>query len=229
MNEDAMRSIIVNAVNELAPVLWAAQSAALAAANTRCRGLVHDKYPSLRPHLIRSELREYLEREHLPEGWVLGGDTRKMVQIYVRNETVCLRYLKERRVTYPGGVPAAGRAPSRRAYWAPSLFGPPGLPGGRLNLLLLWDYLDPAAASLPSREARAVRGVPTCTAASPSGGLPSVGAQTGNIAPRPHMRRSDSGHHGTDGGHHLPVLAAGNPTAGATAARPPGHPRSHDE
>lgn len=144
MNEDAMRSIIVNAVNELAPVLWAAQSAALAAANTRCRGLVHDKYPSLRPHLIRSELREYLEREHLPEGWVLGGDTRKMVQIYVRNETVCLRYLKERRVTYPGGVPAAGRAPSRRAYWAPSLFGPPGLPGGRLNLLLLWDYLDPA-------------------------------------------------------------------------------------
>ncbi|WP_191089807.1 hypothetical protein [Nesterenkonia ebinurensis] len=58
-----------------------------------------------------------------------------------------LRVLKERRRSYPGGVPVAGRNPTRRKYWMPH----PVLPGlgdsrenGKFidvaNLLLCWDF-----------------------------------------------------------------------------------------
>lgn len=130
----------------LSPLLWEAQSAALAESQVRCQGLSHFAYPSTRPMMIRPCFREALIKIGLPDGWALGGDTTKMVQIYLVNKAarVRLRYLKERRATYPGGVPTAGRNPVRQAYWTPTLFDTDNSLAELCptNLLLLWDYLD---------------------------------------------------------------------------------------
>lgn len=58
-----------------------------------------------------------------------------------------MQFLKERRRTYPGGVPTAGKNKERRQRWAndPLDLAIPGLPTGDatdpVRLLLLWDFL----------------------------------------------------------------------------------------
>lgn len=134
---------------KLSTILWEAQSVALAETQALCKRFDHFIYPSIRPMMIRPCFREALQEAALPDGWILGGDTTKTVEIYLMNEAegIRLRYLKERRATYPGGVPPAGRNPRRQAYWTmPKLFDVDDstvLPL-QTNLLLLWDYLDSA-------------------------------------------------------------------------------------
>ena len=146
MNQDDMRQRVVSAVNLLTPTIWEAQSVAVASAQVRCDGLPHATYPSLRPMMVRPCFREYLLANHLPAEWKIGGNPTRMIEIYIQNEGVRLRYLKERRATYPGGVPAAGHSTARRAYWAPTLFDPElsDVDDDVMNLLLLWDMQDVA-------------------------------------------------------------------------------------
>lgn len=136
----------VQKVYQLSQYLWEAQAGALADSEARAKGFDHHVYPSTRPMLMRPCFRESLLDLGLPQGWTLGGDTTKMVQIYLCDDEsgIRLRYLKERRATYPGGVPAAGHNQARRCYWQPPLFDCPESNGcpSPTNLLLLWDYLD---------------------------------------------------------------------------------------
>lgn len=145
MDHKDMQQRVTNAVRLLTPVVWEAQSHAVASAFTRCHGLPHQTYPSLRPMMVRPCFREYLVSTDLPDGWSIGGDPTKMVEIWIQSEGLRLRYLKERRATYPGGVPAAGHSEARKAYWAPTLFDTQrsDIDDDVMNLLLLWDMHSP--------------------------------------------------------------------------------------
>lgn len=126
----------------LAPRLYEGMSIAIPSSETRARGLMHAKYPHLRPLLVRCELREYLEAGILPVGWQVEGNPGLMGQLLLvhRELGLHIRILKERRKTYPQGVPAAGRNPARRAHWQAPLptLDAASLP--KIELLLLWDY-----------------------------------------------------------------------------------------
>lgn len=82
-----------------------------------------------------------------PVGWRVGGNPMMMGQTILRNATqgMEMRLLKERRKTYPGGVPVAGWNGARRNYWTqPSLdIAVPAQPflDEYIRLLLLWDRL----------------------------------------------------------------------------------------
>lgn len=142
----------------LGPLLFAGVATSVMVAETRRRGLEHSKYPHLAPILVRAELREYLEATALPNGWIVGGDPRLMGQLLLENEDLNLRMrvLKERRATYPGGIPPAGKNRARRQAWtaAPldlvwpspnltvrSAAAPADRPGELVRLLLVWDFV----------------------------------------------------------------------------------------
>ncbi|TFH52812.1 hypothetical protein E4J66_06260 [Actinomyces viscosus] len=154
MTLDATRQHIERAVNDLRDLVWETQSSAIASADTRCRGLKHNDYSYLRPIMTRTVFRDELGNVAMPKGWTLGGEPRRMAQTLITGHGVCLRYLKERRSTYPGGVPAAGHTAARKTYWEQPLFtqfkegewAQPEEPVRTTNLLLLWDYLSPADA-----------------------------------------------------------------------------------
>lgn len=141
------REIIQLEANRLGPTLHAGVSTALAGARMRNAGLQHRKYPHLIPTHLRVELREYLELNPLPSGWTMGGDARKMGQLLFHHPELSmeLRFLKERRRTYPLGVPPAGNNKTRREVWTDVPFEglhvvrPKGKP---VQLLLLWDFLE---------------------------------------------------------------------------------------
>lgn len=144
---DVRRAIEVQ-TEALGPVLYAGAATALTASRKRRRGLAHERYPHLLPLLMRVEMREFLEENPLPNGWVVGGDSTKMGQLLLHQPDLNLqmRFLKERRRTYPGGVPVAGRNPSRREDWIAEPFDfalPAGSnTPGSVRLLLLWDFLS---------------------------------------------------------------------------------------
>jgi len=119
----------------------------LASAGKRTRGLPYERYPHLLPLTMRAEFREYLERESIPGGWSVGGDSRAMGQLLLQHAELGLemRFVKERRRSYPGGIPVAGKNAARRARWTQ----PPldlHIPGASrtvidpVNLLLCWDF-----------------------------------------------------------------------------------------
>lgn len=139
------RQVIEVQATVLGPVLHAGVATSLAAARTRNRGLSHQRYPYLIPSHMRAELREYLEANPLPNGWLLGGDSRRMGQLLLAQPdlNVEMRVLKERRRTYPNGVPVAGKNQARREVWADvpiddlDFSAPPADPA---RFLLLWDF-----------------------------------------------------------------------------------------
>jgi hypothetical protein len=151
---DIHRMIEIQA-NALGPVLHAGVAAALVAARKRGRGLKHAKYPHLVPFLMRAELREFLEVNLLPDGWVIDGDSRKMGQLLLHHEdhNLEMRLLKERRTSYPRGVPPAGQNEARRKFWVDvpldlDLLSLEADAAARrrtepIRLLLLWDFLTP--------------------------------------------------------------------------------------
>jgi hypothetical protein len=144
MTPQETHELVKAEVHRLGPVVFEGMSTSIAAAAKRAQGLKHSDCPHLRPLIVRTELRQYLKREGLPDDWTVGGNPALMGQITLVNKKagLRLRVLKERRETYPGGVPTAGRSPKRREYWETPLFVMPG--GGRsgrlAELLLLWDY-----------------------------------------------------------------------------------------
>lgn len=153
MSSSETERIVLAEARNLGPLLHAGAATALAGSHVRAAGLGHAKYPHLVPMLMRSELREYLESNPVPNGWEISGDSRKMGQLLLRHSGLNLemRFLKERRRTYPGGVPVAGASATRRKQWInePLDFEMPGIPTTAqvdpVRLLLLWDFNDAEA------------------------------------------------------------------------------------
>ncbi|MDR0285417.1 MAG: hypothetical protein LBI33_11115 [Propionibacteriaceae bacterium] len=104
----------------------------------------------IRSHVMRLSLRIRLSERSLP-GWGLGGNPALSGQLHLvqADSGLLLKVLKERRRTYPGGVPPPGYNRTRREYWRNEPLQPvlPGMPrllptDGWTNLLLLWDLVD---------------------------------------------------------------------------------------
>jgi len=146
MTTDQIRATIRIETARLAPALYEGLAGAIAAADARFKGLEHRKYPQLRPLAVRAELREFLESEaQLPPGWQVTGNPALMCQLMLESRAsgLRLRFLKERRRTYPDGVPVAGTSAARRQQWLqPLLVSDQAAVRGRAvaELLLLWDY-----------------------------------------------------------------------------------------
>jgi hypothetical protein len=150
MTKSEIRQIVEVQAQALGPVLHAGAATSLAASLTRNKGLRHDKYPHLMPLTVRAEMREFLESDLVPNGWLIGGDSRKMGQLLLTHADLNMemQFLKERRRTYPGGVPVAGKNETRRQRWFSdpldvALPEPPQIEtADPVRLLLLWDFLD---------------------------------------------------------------------------------------
>lgn len=145
----SIRESIAAQAEALGPVLHAGMATSLVTSRGHTKHLRHEKYPHLLPLHLRAEFREHLETETLPNGWVVGGDSKLMGQLILLNRALGLelRFVKERRATYPGGVPHAGKNPARRKAWAnaPMDSPIPGLESFGLTeptkFLLCWDLI----------------------------------------------------------------------------------------
>lgn len=149
MTTDDMVSLIRARMAQIGARLDEGMSLALTEAERRIGDLVRDGALHLRSLTMRAELRRYLVDAELP-GWKVGGDQSKMGQLLLNDEDygLSLRVLKERRHTYPGGVPVAGHNAARRAAWQEPLpllgdvvSSAPVPPS--TSLLLLWDLRNP--------------------------------------------------------------------------------------
>ncbi len=151
MHEETKAALTAQ-VRILGPYVYNALSYALGQSRKRCVGLPGQKYPHLLPMAVRCDMREFLEEVELPDGWTIEGNPCLMAQLFLKNadERAGLRFLKERRKTYPGGVPPAGRSAKRRNDWSvqdqpiPHM-GIAELEPAWTNLLLLWDLQDAPA------------------------------------------------------------------------------------
>lgn len=150
MSSGEIRRAIQVQAGVLGPVLHAGVATSLAGALARNRGLQHTKYQHLMPLTMRVEMREYLEANPLANGWRVDGDPRKLGQLLLAHPDLNMemQFLKERRRTYPGGVPTAGKNKSRRQRWSND---PLDLDLSHaehvdsthpVRLLLLWDFLN---------------------------------------------------------------------------------------
>lgn len=150
MHGAEVREAVEVQARALGPLLHSGMAASLEGARARNVGLKHSKYPHLVPSCVRAELREFLESSPVPSGWRIGGNSRRMGQLDLENPDLgmSMRFLKERRRTYPGGVPTAGHNQARRQRWTslPLDFPLPqqvNTDVDTLNLLLLWDFRKP--------------------------------------------------------------------------------------
>lgn len=147
MSTNEARAAIEAQARALGSVLHAGMAVSLALAGLRMRGLDHGRYPHLLPLTMRAEFREFLEREVIPNDWRVGGDSRAMGQLLLQQPDLGMemRFVKERRRAYPGGVPTAGRNPARRQRWTQDLLDFEILGASEdlinpVNLLLCWDF-----------------------------------------------------------------------------------------
>ena len=149
MSQDKRIEMIVAAARDVAQVVTDVMAGALDASERECAARSHSKYPSLRPHHLRVAARDGFEDADLPAGWRLGGDSRKSGQLLLVTDFLSMRLLKERALTYPGGVPVAGSNEARREYYSNRAFANGTLfsldpeMSEPINTLLLWDYQDP--------------------------------------------------------------------------------------
>ncbi|MDR0625928.1 MAG: hypothetical protein LBG11_01495 [Bifidobacteriaceae bacterium] len=152
MASDDLAKLVAGAVAPISPLLFQDVSDALTNAEQRVGDLVRSGAVHLRALTMREELRAMLADQDL-QGWAVGGNPGKMGELYLKHpETgILLRVLKERRKTYPGGIPVAGANRARRAYWsranAPqwiqgALTGHGMPPAEPLGLLLVWDLVS---------------------------------------------------------------------------------------
>ena len=104
MPEKDMIAVIQHAAEALSPAMWAAHGAALQDADSRMRGLAHERYPALRPLVARASLREFLMADEiLPPGWRVAGRPQQMAQLIIESDDVTARFLKESPAVFPGG------------------------------------------------------------------------------------------------------------------------------
>lgn len=145
----SMKATLVNHVAALGPLLHETMADAMGNADNQLKNLDHEKFPYLKPHLTRAYWRTELDQRALPHGWVVEGNSRLQGQTLLSNQDLNakMRMVKERRRTYPGGVPPAGNSPSRRRAWSATqpieglvIPGYENLHLEPLNLLLCWDY-----------------------------------------------------------------------------------------
>lgn len=148
MSRGEVRQAIELQAEALGSLLHAGVATSLAAAQRRNEGLRHSKYPHLIPLTVRAEMREFLESNPAPNDWKVDGDPRLMGQLSLVHSDLNMemRFLKERRRTYPGGVPIAGKTQARRERWISDpldIAWPNGTTdmGEPVELLLLWDFL----------------------------------------------------------------------------------------
>ena len=153
MSSGEIRQAIEVQAGVLGPVLHAGVATSLAGALARNKVFKHGKYPHLMPLMMRAEMREYLEANPTANDWKVDGDPRKMGQLLLKHSDLNMemQFLKERRRSYPGGVPIAGKNKGRRQRWSndPLDLDLPGQPQtdaiDPVRLLLLWDFLDAQA------------------------------------------------------------------------------------
>jgi hypothetical protein len=142
-----LAKVIADAIAPISPLLFRGTANALTNAERRIGDLVANGAFHLRALTVREELRAMLSDQDLM-GWVVEGNPAKMGELYLRHPAagLLLRVLKERRSTYPGGVPVAGANQARRTYWAqpyqPMLPIPGMAPAKTLGLHLLWDLVN---------------------------------------------------------------------------------------
>jgi hypothetical protein len=151
MSSSEIRGLIEVQASTLAPVLYAGMATSLAKAQDRNQGLPYEKYPWSLPMVLRAEMREYLEANP-PIDWHITGDPRMMGQLCLEhpNLNMEMRFLKERRRSYPGGVPSAGSNRARRKVWTQDpldkvMFDVAAPASTPVRLLLLWDFMSPEA------------------------------------------------------------------------------------
>lgn len=136
-------------VAELEPVVVEGVSHGLNFADRAMQNADRQTFPFYHPLSLRVGFRLFFDSFALPEGWELGGDPARMGQTLLVSSDYQIRFLKERRRTYPGGAPPAGRNHARQAfYYQPPLLDLNDVKDRldiheRERLLLLWDYGDP--------------------------------------------------------------------------------------
>lgn len=148
-------------LSDLQPIVMEAVSRGHAFADWATQGKSRKKYPFLHPINLRVGFRDFLDSVTLPDGWQVGGNSTLMGQTLLVSDDFQIRFLKERRRTYPGGTPPAGRNHARRAfYYQPKLLNFDDVTTHldipmKERLLLLWDYGHPETG--PELELRMVR------------------------------------------------------------------------
>jgi hypothetical protein len=164
---DEVRPIITHEAAVLAGTLNDSLATALFHAKAETQRYRPEKFPHAMPMMLRCAMRLELEQADLPHGWALSGDSRLMGQLLLSNEEhgIDLRFLKERRRSYPGGIPTAGRNPARRAAWSNRDTPLPTLEGDdtftldgieRTTILWVWDLVGSLAEKHPAFRQRFV-------------------------------------------------------------------------
>lgn len=146
MTPEDMRHRVERCADAVSVELYEGVTTGVAGARAMLRALPNSAdYPHLLPLNARAFMREHWVASGLPGRWQITGNPGLMGQTILLNadENLEMRLLKERRRTYPGGVPVAGSSDTRKGAWrqAPLGFPVPGLPlsHDRVRLLALWD------------------------------------------------------------------------------------------
>jgi hypothetical protein len=144
--EQEVRPFITQEAGVLSGTLTEGMATAMGQARADSRRYPHKKFPHAMPMLLRCGMRMELEKQPLPAGWKLAGDSRLMGQLMLSHPELAidLRFLKERRRTYSGSVPAAGRNPARRRAWSGDIAFPfevESTEPERTTILWVWDFV----------------------------------------------------------------------------------------
>lgn len=146
MPADATRATVEALLSTVGQSLYEGVTVGLAASDTLMgRVPYREDYPWLASAHARVGARNYWRDNGIGDGWSLRGNPRLMGQTLLEHaeESVVLRLLKERRRTYPGGVPVAGSNEARRQEWQqpPLDVAADNAPtwASKTVLLLLWD------------------------------------------------------------------------------------------
>lgn len=164
--DDEIRPVITHEAAVLSGTLNDSLAAALSHAKHDTKRYTYERFPFLMPMALRCAMRIELEAAELPTGWRLGGDSRLMGQLLLSNDEHCidLRFLKERRRSYPGGVPPAGRNRARIAAYSSRETPLPGLECNdlgtseveRTTILWVWDLVGSLSEEHPAFAQRLV-------------------------------------------------------------------------
>lgn len=146
MPADATRASVEALLAGVGVSLYEGVTAGLAASDALLERVPYrEDYPWLASAHARVGARNYWRDNGIGDGWTLGGNPRFMGQTLLEHaeDGIVLRLLKERRRSYPGGVPVAGSNVERRKQWQQ----PPlavdvhnsHVTAEQVVLLLLWD------------------------------------------------------------------------------------------
>ncbi|KGN37276.1 hypothetical protein [Knoellia subterranea] len=146
MTPDDMRRRVERCADAVSVELYDGVTTGVASALAMLRGLPNSgDYPHLLSLNARAFMREHWLGHGLPAEWSVAGNPRLMGQTMLVNthENIEMRLLKERRRTYPGGVPVAGASTARQGAWRQPALGLtlPAQPVSDdcIRLLVLWD------------------------------------------------------------------------------------------